>query len=82
MFPVLRLGDLLDQIGKTSIFTKLDFKNGYHQIRICLGDEWKTALKTHEGFFEWLVMPLDISNAPNMFMHVMNQAFRPLLYEL
>jgi len=78
-YPLPFIDDLLEQAAGCKYFTKIDLRNGYYQVKIAEGDIQKTAFRTRLGHFEWVVLPLGLTNAPATFMHMMNQVFGKFL---
>ncbi|QRW26650.1 Retrotransposable element Tf2 protein [Rhizoctonia solani] len=79
VYPLPRQDDLMAKLRHAKLFTKLDLRWGYNNVRIRKGDEWKTAFRTKYGLFEYLVMPFSLTNAPAAFQHFMNDLFRDLI---
>ena len=80
-YPLLLISDLIDSIGKKKVFTKMDLRWGYNNVRIKKRNEWKVAFLTLEGLFELTVMFFGLTNSPATFQAIMNNLLKDLVVE-
>ena len=78
-YPLPRIDDLFDQLQGSRVFSKIDMRSGYYQLKIKGIDVLKTTFRTRYGHYEFMVMPFGLTNAPTAFMDLMNRVFRPYL---
>ena len=78
-YPLPRINDLFDQLKGVGVFSKIDIRSGYHQSRIKDANVNKTTFRTRCGHYEFLVMSFRLTNAPAVFMDLMNCVFRTFL---
>lgn len=73
------ISEILDRVQGAKFFTKIDIKDAYYRMRIQEGDEWKTAFRSRYGHYEFLVMPMGLTNAPATFQNYIHKALRGLV---
>ncbi|GKD47822.1 putative reverse transcriptase domain-containing protein [Tanacetum coccineum] len=78
-YPLHRIDDLFDQLQGSSVYSKIDLRSGYHQLRVRDEDIPKTAFKTRYRHYEFQVMPFGLTNVPAVFMDLMNHVCKPCL---
>ena len=80
-YPLPLISELIDKLSHAKVFSKMDVRWGYNNIRIKEGDEWKAAFRTNRGLFEPLVMFFGLTNSPVTFQTMMNDIFREEIME-
>ncbi|GKA81977.1 putative reverse transcriptase domain-containing protein [Tanacetum coccineum] len=78
-YPLPRIDDLFDQSQGSKVYSKIDLRSGYHQLRVRDEDFPKTAFRTRYGHYKFQVMPFGLTNAPTVFVDLMNWVWKPYL---
>jgi Reverse transcriptase (RNA-dependent DNA polymerase) len=78
-YPLPLITEIMDRVTGANYFSKIDLKDAYYRIRIKAGDKWKTAFRTRYGHYEFLVVPIGLTNSPAIFQAYINKALRGLV---